>query len=362
MAVVIIPAYKPNERLISIADELWSFGCRIIVVDDGSGERYKPVFDKVSDICIILRHSENRGKGAAIKTALTYIKNEIWDETVVGVMDSDGQHLTKDMMKVVETSGIHEKALVLGVRMIGNNMPLRSRIGNQITRMIFWLISGVKVSDTQTGLRAFNIELINKLLSVEGERYEYEMNVLMAAAKAKIPIEEVPIDTIYSDKNNFGSHFRIFWDSVKIYKDIIKFTLSSFSSFILDYFMFLFFMFFLPYTDSSSLIANILARLISAFYNYSINCHFVFHKTKKIRTALEYFTLAVWILVLNNLLLEVFVQMLHIPAYLAKLLAECLLFCLSWMVQNGFIFRNSMHREDNYIFQTKWRKYEEKNL
>ncbi|MDO4340954.1 MAG: glycosyltransferase, partial [Eubacteriales bacterium] len=127
---MIIPAYKPDETLVTITDQLWGYGCRIVVVDDGSGEEYQKVFDKISDICIILKHSENRGKGAAIKTALTYVKEELtqediirgirpekeklpqgnttmaiqsgqeesWDGYVIGVMDCDGQHLPEDMM------------------------------------------------------------------------------------------------------------------------------------------------------------------------------------------------------------------------------------------------------------------------
>ena len=98
MSVVIIPVYKPDETLVTITDRLWAYGCQMVVVDDGSGEEYQKIFDKVRDICIVLHHLKNRGKGAAIKTALTYIKNELWDSGLVGIMDCDGQHLPEDMM------------------------------------------------------------------------------------------------------------------------------------------------------------------------------------------------------------------------------------------------------------------------
>lgn len=146
------------------------------MVDDGSGEEYKQVFDRIGDICIVLRHAENLGKGAAIKTALSYIKRELWDNKLIGIMDCDGQHLPEDMQKLFQYAMAHRKALVLGVRTVGKEMPLKSRLGNQITRGIYRLVSGVEVSDTQTGLRAFDLELAEKFLSVEGERYEYEMN------------------------------------------------------------------------------------------------------------------------------------------------------------------------------------------
>lgn len=355
MSVVIIPAYKPDETLVTITNQLWGYGCRIVVVDDGSGEEYQTVFDKISDICIILKHSENRGKGAAIKTALAYVKEEIpqgdttmairpeqeeiWDGNVIGIMDCDGQHLPEDMMKLFTFARTHRKTMVLGVREVGKEMPLKSRLGNQITRMVFRLVSGVKITDTQTGLRAFGSELLDKLILVEGERYEYEMNVLMALAKAGLPIEEVPIHTIYRDANNSGSHFRAVQDSIRIYKDIFKFMLSSVSSFILDYVLFSLLMIFLPHTAAFVLGANVLARMISAFYNYCMNCRFVFHTRKKVSTAFQYFELAVFVLFMNNVILEIFVQFLGFSVYPAKLMTECVLFLLSWMIQNRIIFR-----------------------
>lgn len=226
MSVVIIPAYKPDQTLVTITDKLWEYGCRIIVVDDGSGEEYQQIFDRINDICIVLRHTQNRGKGAAIKTALSYIKREMWEHEWIGIMDCDGQHLPEDMRKLFRFAETRRKTLVLGVRTVGKEMPLKSRAGNQITRMVYRLVSGVKVSDTQTGLRAFDSELTEKLLSVEGERYEYEMNVLMTCAREKIPIEEVPISTIYRDKNNSNSHFHGLRDSYRIYREILKHTLS----------------------------------------------------------------------------------------------------------------------------------------
>lgn len=345
MSVVIIPAYKPDQTLRSITDKLWEYGCQLIVVDDGSGEEYQQVFDQVGDICIVLRHRENRGKGAAIKTALSYIKREIWESELIGIMDCDGQHLPEDMMKLLQFARKHRKTLVLGVRTVGKEMPFKSRAGNQITRIVYQLVSGVKVSDTQTGLRAFDSELMEKFLSVEGERYEYEMNVLMACAKAKIPIEEVQINTIYRDKDNSNSHFHSFRDSVRIYKEILKFALSSLSSFFLDYLLFSILMFFLPHTAIAILLANIAARIVSAFYNYSMNCRFVFHTDQRIREASGYFALAGFILMMNNLILELFIQIFSVPVHPAKLLTEFLLFLISWLIQKYVIFRKEKRPE-----------------
>lgn len=338
MSVVIIPAYKPDQFLTEITGKLWEYGCRIIVVDDGSGEEYQQTFDSVKDICIVLRHSENRGKGAAIKTALAYIRQEIWENEPVGIMDCDGQHLPEDMQKLLQYARTHRETLILGVRTVGKEMPLRSRAGNQITRSVYRLVSGVKVSDTQTGLRAFGSELTERFLSVEGERYEYEMNVLMTCAKEKIPIWEVRISTIYRDEDNSNSHFRGFRDSIRIYKDILKFILSSFSGFLLDYLLFSLMLLFLPHTAVAVLLANVAARIVSAYYNYSMNCRYVFHTDRRIGGAAGYFILAGFILMMNNLILELWVQVLRVPVHPAKLLTECLLFAISWLVQKHIIF------------------------
>lgn len=117
------------------------------------------------------------------KTALGYIKDKTDGVEAIGVMDSDGQHLPEDMMKLLAAASLNKEALVLGVRAVGKDMPTRSRLGNKITRNVFRMVSGVAVSDTQTGLRAFSPELVERLLSIEGERYEYEMNVLIKLAK-----------------------------------------------------------------------------------------------------------------------------------------------------------------------------------
>ena len=325
MLLVIIPAYKPDDTLIKLIGDLEPYDLEKIVVDDGSGEEHEHIFNAVEDRCIVLRHEENRGKGAAIKTALGYIKDKTDGVEAIGVMDSDGQHLPEDMMKLLAAASLNKEALVLGVRAVGKDMPTRSRLGNKITRNVFRMVSGVAVSDTQTGLRAFSPELVERLLSIEGERYEYEMNVLIKLAKEGVPIKEIPISTIYHDKKNSVSHFRSFRDSARIYKDIIKFSLSSLSSFVLDYILFTAIMLIVPH--------------ISAMYNYSMNCRFVFREKRRLGTALQYFALAGFILIMNNLILEFFTQILDMSVYPAKLLTECMLFVMSWLIQNFIIFR-----------------------
>ena len=137
MSVVIIPAYRPDETLAQLAGRLWLYGCRIVVVDDGSGEAYRSIFSEIGELCTVLRHSKNRGKGAAIKTALSYIRENLPDCDVIGIMDADGQHLPEDMMRLIKWAFERKNTLMLGVRAVGSRMPLRSRLGNRITRRAF---------------------------------------------------------------------------------------------------------------------------------------------------------------------------------------------------------------------------------
>lgn len=345
-AAVIIPAYNPDEKLKAIVDRVWDLENLIIVVDDGSDMSKSDIFHQLTDKAIVIHHEKNMGKGTAIKTALSYIAENLPECDVVGVMDADGQHLPEDMEKLLMKAHNKEHAMVLGVRSLDANMPFKSRIGNVLTAGIFRLVSGIRVSDTQTGLRAFSADLIGRLSSIDGSRYEYETNVLLNCAKEGVPIVEVPVRTIYHDKENTCSHFRLIGDSFRIYRDIIKFSMSSFSSFVLDYVLFCFLTLLFPAGALGIFWANIIARVISGGYNYLMNCRFVFHTRAKLKTASQYLILAVGILFFNSIFLQVYTGVFDIDAYIAKILTELSLFIISFLVQKKMIFsRKSIKKE-----------------
>jgi putative flippase GtrA len=232
-------------------------------------------------------------------------------------------------------------SLVLGSRLLQENVPLRSRFGNTVTRYIYRLSTGLYVHDTQTGLRAFSKALIPDLLEIKGDRYEYEMNVLLEFSRKKIRIEEVGISTIYID-NNAASHFSTVKDSFRIYKEIIKFSASSFVSFLLDYGLFAILSILTAGLGSAVSIplSNIASRIVSASANYTINKKLVFKSNKSIgKSALQYFVLAAVILIGNTLALSLFTHHLGMNQYGAKILTEVIFFTLSWAVQRFFIFK-----------------------
>lgn len=330
--LVIIPTYQPTEKLIDIVEELNKINLKSIIVNDGSTENLE-IFDKLKEKTIILHHKENCGKGAALKTALKYIQENQKDINVIGTMDSDGQHLVSDMKKVLDKVD-KDNLFVLGVRNFENDIPLKSKLGNKLTRVVFGLFSKQKVSDTQTGLRAFSSELIPILLEINGTRYEYEMNVLLEISKRNIKISEVPIETIYHDKNNSCSHFNGIKDSFRIYKEIIKFSLVSFSSFIIDYLLFALFVFLF----NNTILSNVLARIISAIYNYCLNCKYVFKSKRDFKNLLQYFLLATFILIMNSIILDFYINKFGLDRMIAKVLTEITLFVISFLYQKIVIF------------------------
>ena len=336
--VIIIPALKPDEKLRDIVEQNWNLESQTIVVDDGSGEEFTDFFDKLEEKCIVLHHKENLGKGEAIKTALQYIQQELWECGVIGIMDADGQHLPKDMDRLLSKAEECPGALVLGCRQMGRSVPWKSRIGNRITCRVFKWITGVSVSDTQTGLRAFSSELLELMLEIPGSRYEYEINVLTECARRGIEIIELPARTIYHDKHNSCSHFRKIRDSVKIYKELMKFSFASLISFLLDYLLFCLLACITGDCNLGLWVAIIWARMISGVCNYTINSHLVFCTKRTAGTAAKYILLAVLILLMNNAILYLYAAYLHIPSYVAKALTEVTLFAASFLAQKEMVF------------------------
>ncbi len=213
---IIIPSLNPNNKLLELVNNLLESGFKdIIVVNDGSAPEYDAIYNVLPKQVKLLKHDINKGKGAAIKTALKELKNTDAFITV----DSDGQHSVEDVFKIKEALTKYD--VVLGTRNFKlKNVPLRSRFGNKISSIAFKMETGINLKDTQTGLRGINIKHKDLALKTEGNRYEYEMNFLTNLAKNKIKIHTVSIKTIYED-NNKGSHFNVIRDSILIHKWII---------------------------------------------------------------------------------------------------------------------------------------------
>ncbi len=334
---IIIPAYQPDTRMLKLINDIKSnSNYEIIIVNDGSSIKYQSVFEKAMELgCTVLHHKNNQGKGAALKTAFRYLIN-IKETDGFICADCDGQHKWTDIKKVAESIPFNPNAIILGCRKFVGQVPIKSMLGNKITRAIFSLITGQRISDTQTGLRGFSASMLPWLIQLEGNRYEYEMNQLLEAKKANFSFHCIPIETIY-ENNNDGSHFNPVLDSIRVFLPIIKFSMSSLSCGLIDFT----FLFLLQSIFDHLLVSVIGARLISSFCNYMLNQHFVFQakSEKKTSSLTQYYLLVIVILGFNYLLISFFKEGLHLPLVWSKILTEGLLFCFSYIVQNKLIFR-----------------------
>jgi len=337
MRIAVIPAYEPDEQLLDVVSAASEAGFKVIVVDDGSGEQYTSLFQRCASIAVVISYPDNKGKGHALKQAFAYIQTAYRDRTgTIVTMDCDGQHLMNDALKVCEVAEANPQAVVLGSRKQSKQSPWKSRFGNGVTKRIFRLSTGRYIEDTQTGLRAFQTANIRLMLDIPGTRYEYEMNMLLHLTKIFIPIVEVPIQTVYI-QNNLGSHFRAIRDSVSIYAELLKYSLSSFIGFIVD---FMIYSIIVMITGPKGIIlANIVARSVSATVNFTINYKLVYRSRETLlRSAFKYFALACGVLAVNSSLLYVMVHALALHPLFSKVIVELLLFFASWFVQRSFVF------------------------
>ncbi|WP_207456526.1 glycosyltransferase [Herbiconiux sp. SYSU D00978] len=330
--IVLIPAYEPDERLLDLVDALHGF--RVVVVDDGSGSRYARLFaDVEARGAEVVRHLRNAGKGRALKTGLAHIAAR-YPGTSVVTADSDGQHRPDDIDRVARATKQGD-ALVLGGRRFTGRVPLRSRAGNAVSRRLFSSVSGVRVHDTQTGLRGIPAAMIPWLLTVPGERFEWELTVLLRAAAAGHGLREIEITTVYID-GNASSHFRPVHDSIAVMRPMLRYVVVSLGSFALDW-VALTVLFSL---SESLLLSVVLARVLSASANFALNRTIVFEARRSGSLPAQlgkYVALAVALLALNYAGLAALTG-LGVALTVAKPLTDTVLYLGAFVAQRYLVF------------------------
>lgn len=362
-AAVVLPSLNPTDRLTGTVDGLLKAGfSQIVLVDDGSRPDTGRYFEAAAarPEVVLLRHGVNRGKGAAMKTAFSWLLVNRPDCPGVVTVDGDGQHHPEDALACVRKM-LEEHRLILGCRDFSQpDVPPRSRMGNRITRAVFRVFCGLAVSDTQTGLRAIPMEYLPRLTAVAGERYEYETNMLLELKDLNIPWGEVKIRTIYLEENR-ESHFHPIRDSWKIYKLILarffRYTLSSLLCAVVDGGLF---------ALLSSVLEGVLwgaahtavaaggARLVSSLLNFALNRSLVFRFTGRSGQALaRYYTLVIVQYLAQLGLTQGLFQLLHIhheystvrhtAIYIIVMMA---LFVASYMIQRRWVFDRKERRKE----------------
>ncbi len=361
---VVLPSLDPDEKLSAAVDGLLAAGFTdLVLVDDGSDEAHRAPFRQAAarPEVTLLTHEVNRGKGRALKTAFDFVLKNRPDSAGVVTADGDGQHRPEDVLSCAERMEA-EDAVVLGCRDFdAPDVPWKSRNGNKLTSAVFRLFCGLEVSDTQTGLRAIPRKYLPQMLRVEGERYEYETEMLFALNREKIPFTEQKISTVYLD-DNASSHFHPVRDSLKIYRMIAKelrrgprsgdgrpclrFLASSGTAFLLDYGLFTLLDLLVGAgtpRGARLFLATFAARAASSLFNYTVNRKLVFRSDAPVGRSLgRYYALCAVQAAASFALVFALSALLRAgPGAESglKILVDCLLFLISYQIQRRYVFR-----------------------
>ncbi|MBI5322704.1 glycosyltransferase [Bradyrhizobium sp.] len=340
--VVIIPAYNPPPVFVDLVEQVlqrphW----HVVVVDDGTRVDQKPIFTALSSERVtVLTHAVNLGKGAALKTGMNYALSKFGRDITVLTLDADGQHLVKDLEAVAQTAAHHSSALILGVRDLGyHRTPLRSFVGNKFTKVVVHALVGLRVSDTQTGLRAMPGSFAEKLLHLVSNGYEFELEMLVIARHMRIQIIEQKIETVYSAGNK-TSHFRPLIDSVRIYVVLLRFMTVALVSAIVDNLIFLS----LLQASTDVMYAEFLARCLTVPLNFILLRKFVFYSALDLRQVLpRYLGVVAAFFCLSVIFVSIRTAN-GFSAVSAKLFVESLLFFANFIIQRDYVFANRRRR------------------
>lgn len=353
--IVLIPSLNPDELLVKYVKKLLNVGVSdIILIDDGSEQGSKRYFENLQlfDEVVLLTHEANRGKGAALKTGLQYVLKNYDLNQIDGVVtaDSDGQHSPKDTIEVAKKMNKEKNELIFGCREFDDgNVPWKSAMGNKITTFIIRLLYGKKISDTQTGLRGISSNFLEECANLKGDRYEYEIEMLIKALRQKVNICEVPIETIYIDDNS-SSHFNAVKDSIRIYRVIFsmffRFSMSGITSFLIDILLFAFLSKVIFQTSEVAyavMLSTIISRILSSVYNFIVNKNIVFQvrnsNTSLLISILKYYSLCVVQLICSALLVILVFNKIQWDTTLIKGIVDLFLFFISYQIQRLWVFK-----------------------
>ena len=345
MIVIAIPAFQPEPTLLELLRELRArTASSIVVVDDGSRQECWEIFEEAAQLpgVTVLRHAVNMGKGAALKTAFNHVLCEWPDAAGVVTADADGQHLPDDILNVARRLEAEGDALVLGARQFGAGVPLRSQLGNRITKGVMRVVTGELLNDTQTGLRGLPPILLPYMMRIVANGYDFELDMLLVCKHRSIRVVEEPIQTVYIAENR-SSHFNPLTDSLKIYFTLLRFSIVSIITTLIDNSVF-----FLLTHPFGWVVwhAQATARLVALLFNYRAARRAVFLKEKgSPLTFLKFLGLVIASGTLSYTLMTELMDHAHFALMPAKLTAETLLFFVNFLVQRDVIFASRAQQE-----------------
>lgn len=358
-SAVVIPALNPVPRLVDLVKELLARGIpQVIVVNDGSDSAYNAIFQAAAKFerCTVLTHKTNRGKGRALKTAFTYFNERFSYLDGVVTADADGQHAAEDICAIAERLSLHEGCLVLGVRNFReNDVPRRSYLGNVITSRIFWMFYGQYLQDTQTGLRGIPARELRWMAEMRGERYDYEINMLIKARFRQLDLLLVPIQTLYFD-NNSGSHYktvkdsaRVFWCLISGLRQYVETTVISGIIDVLGFFVLYTFAFSDLIVSERIFASTVIARVVSSAGNYALNRRIIFSDSGRVvRSAFRYYILWFGLMLSSYALVLEISRILRVNVVLIKISGDFFLGLLSYQIQLRWVFKHREHVDSSF--------------
>jgi putative flippase GtrA len=346
--VTLIPAYKPGSAMIALVRELSaSETVAILVVNDGSGREYDPIFEKAASIpkVTVLNNVVNLGKGAALHLGFNHAACRYPDCAGIVTADADGQHLLADILNVARNLEKNSRTLIMGCRNFDDgDVPLRSRFGNVITRHVLRFFLGYSLRDTQTGLRGVPMDLIPNILRIKSRGYEFELEMLILCKKINYKILEVDIQTVYLE-NNKSSHFNPIFDSMRIYFTLLRFSMVALISAVIDYLIFV-----VSYLFGASVpLSQINARAVSMLFNYAAVKKTVFNSNLSHREVFpKYLALVVISGLFSYGMIIMLMTRLSFNVILAKMVAESLVFFANFSIQRDLIYnaKEKSHAND----------------
>ncbi len=356
---VVLPSLDPDRKFQKVVEGLVEAGFQhIVIVDDGSSTQRRPFFEAAARIpaCTVLTHEVNKGKGRALKTAFACVMERFPELRGVITIDGDGQHLVPDIIACGQKMLEHEESVVLGCRDFSlPGIPPRSVAGNKTTSRFFRILFGIRLSDTQTGLRAIPARYLETFCGIEGERFEYETNMLLYMKRLSIPFLEQPIATVY-DPDDYSSHYNAVKDSLRITKVMLRFLatgsgfrylVSSLLAFVVDnglYHLLFSLLLGRNAAELASALAQAIARALSSLFNFTMNDRFVFRSTAEHGKAfVKYYCLCIPQTLISLVCLTALVSALEIGspalATAVKILVETALFFISYFIQKKWVFK-----------------------
>ena len=223
---VLLPVYNPDEKFLQLVEDLSKRGFKVVACNDGSKESCDEYFRRAKPFADVIGYKDDKGKGYALKRGFEYIGNNLADEVdYIVTADSDGQHAIEDIERVAKLTRKTD-GIVLGMRDLSERIPIKSRIGNDMSKFVYTIVTGVYLRDNQSGLRGFPVRLCQWLQDIPGNKYEYELNVLVTAHKEGMKVTGIDIKTIY-ENNNKNTHFKPIKDTFRIQRSLWSYGLIS---------------------------------------------------------------------------------------------------------------------------------------